>query len=246
MSETPLPNSPDARTVTGEIKDPNQPTETTTTRTETETTQPSTTGDAVKPSEAGKDDKGNPKSLLDDGKKVDETNEYHGAPEKYEEWKVPEGYELDKDTATAAGDMFRKLGLSQKAGQELVDFYNKHLEQQINERVNAYQDLRKQWRTETTNDPEVGGRNLDQVKVAISRVLDSYPDQRVVGDFKEKMNLTGAGDIASFVKIFNWMAQRLGEGGFVKGVNPAGQSRDGGIRPTLAKAMFPNLPSTSG
>lgn len=229
MAETtPLPNDPAARSPTGEIREPNQ---TSTPTTETPSETPSTT--EAKPADPTK-------SL------VNEDSSPKGAPEKYADWKAPEGQTIDPKLAAEANDIFRSMNLSQDQGQKLVDFYNAHVKEAVDKPMQAYQDMRKQWRDQTLADPDVGGQNLDQTKSNLSKVLDVYPDQSVVRDFKQKMDLTGAGDILSFIKIFNWMAVRLGEGGFVRANNPAQISRSGQpSRPSLAAAMFPNLPSSS-
>src|SRR5215469_13319641 len=46
-----------------------------------------------------------------------------GAPEKYSDFKVPEGYQLDPEVNTKASDLFKSMGLSQDSAQKLVDFY---------------------------------------------------------------------------------------------------------------------------
>jgi hypothetical protein len=233
MAETPpLPNDPAARTATGVILDPSLTTpETPPTTTETKT-PPSTTAEPPKPP--------SDKALLNEDQKA------AGAPEKYTDWKLPEGFQMEQKDSAQAGDLFRSLNLSQDQGQKLVDFYAQHVKQEVDKPQQVYQDMRKTWRDQTLADPDVGGNQLDATKSRISKVLDVFPDQAVVRDFKEKMDLTGAGDILSFVKIFNWMASRLGEGGFIRGNNPVVGRRDGQAgRPSLAAAMFPNLPTSS-
>jgi hypothetical protein len=235
MSEnTPLPNDPASRSPTGEITNqlPNQPTTNQSDQTTSETkTQPSTTdntsllnkpGDKEPPKEPGKEP---PK-----------------APTEYGDWKVPDGFTLDDTVKGEVNTMFKELNLTQDQGQKLVDYYVKQVQAVANEPYETYRQMRNEWATETQGDPEVGGRNLEQTKQTISKALDQYPDQNVVKAFKEKMDLTGAGDLLPFVKIFHWLAKQVTEGAHVRGNNPVGPNSKGATRPSLAGAMFPNLP----
>src|SRR5687767_9805038 len=71
-----------------------------------------------------------------------------GAPEKYEAYKLPEGWELAEEVATEANTMFKELGLSQEAAQKLVDFYVKTSESSQDSVANAWIEMQNTWRTE--------------------------------------------------------------------------------------------------
>src|SRR6516164_9164013 len=115
MPET-QPTTPDeagvTRTQTGEISSQStstQPTETIVRPPATTTTSSETKTDAPKP----------PKSL------INEESPPQGAPEKYEDFKTPEGFVLDQEAAGEFGALAKKGNLSQSFAQELVDFYIK-------------------------------------------------------------------------------------------------------------------------
>ncbi len=82
-----------------------------------------------------------------------EANENLGAPEKYEDFTLPEGFTLDEDGKTAMSELFKGLNLSQTGGQKLVDAY---VEQQTKEKeaqLLALTEQRKQWRAQLRSRP---------------------------------------------------------------------------------------------
>src|SRR6266436_2405621 len=46
-----------------------------------------------------------------------------GAPEKYGDFKLPDGYQFDQASLDQATTLFKEAGLSQEAAQKMVDFY---------------------------------------------------------------------------------------------------------------------------
>jgi len=231
--EAPLANSTEARTETGELKSVASQSTESTTSTETttpgtqSTTQASTDGD---------------KSLLNDGSA--KTEEPVGAPEKYTDFKVPDGFELKPDVVEEASKLFKGLNLSQDQAQSLIDFYTAKNTEAANAPYELYANMRKDWQDKVKADPEIGGR-LDHVKETVSRALDSLGDAKLASEFREAMDLTGAGDHPAFIRAFYRMAQKLVEPRHVAGAGPsaAGQRSPGASRPNLASAMFPNLPT---
>lgn len=247
--DQPLPNAPESRTPTGEIKPP----ETTTSQTQApEQSQPSPTANAesktqstdqpkpdaeVKPPKEGE-------SLLT----KDKIEAPAGAPEKYEPFKLPEGYELKEDSATAAQTLFKELNLNQEAAQKLIDFVAPSLLEAVEAPFNAYQEVRNGWRNEVFKDPELGTGTAikPEVKANIGKLIDTFgPNAQA---FREAMDATGVGDHPAFVRAMNYMAQFATEGKSVTGTGPSphGQNaRGNAARPNIAQAMYPNLPSSS-
>lgn len=167
------------------------------------------------------------------------------APEKYETFNVPEGYELDSKVAEEAGAIFKRMGLSQADAQSLVDFYTAKTTESANEPYKVWSDMQEKWVTEVKNDPVLGPR-LNEVKTTISRAIDGLNDPKLARDFREAMDFTGAGNNPAFIRAFYKLAQLVTEGGHVSGngPSPAGQGRRNAM-PSAAQAMYPNLPSSS-
>lgn len=207
MTETPLANSPEARTETGEIIDRSKP---------------------VEPS----------------AEPAAEPKPESAAPDAYTDFSVPEGHTLDTAAIESATPIFRELGLSQDQAQKLVNFYSEQIGKINSENESFMETMRTQWRNDLKADKEIGGK-LDQVKVDIGRTLDRLPTE-VRDNFKAAMDLTGAGDHPAIIKAIYSLGQLIGEGTHVNGDRPSehGQARNGvQNRPSLAGAMYPNLPS---
>jgi len=238
MSEAQQPTvvqSPEGveRTPTGEIVDQTGKTEATTSTTP-EPVKTEAETDTTKTTEPGKTEpaKGD-KSLLND-------KDAAGAPEKYADFKVPDGYELDKAVAEKISPMFKEMNLSQDQAQKLVDFYVAETKESQERPFKAYTDLRKEWRDSVASGPL--GDKLSDVKVTVSRVIDSLPADVAKG-FREAMDLTGAGDNPFFIQAIYAWAQKLAPGTHVPagGVSKFANAVDGKPR-SAGSALYPNLP----
>lgn len=232
-AEVPLANDPSARTADGSLKD-----QTSTTQTEPLKTEPK-----VEPTTEPKiDPKTGKESLL--SAKDDEAK---GAPEKYEPFTAPEGLTLNPEVITKAEAIFKEMGLTQAQGQSLVNFYAQNAAVDAQAGVKAYEALRAEKQAEVKADPEIGSK-LPQVKQTISKALDLLGDPKLAASFKEAMDTTGAGDFLPVIKaVYKW-ASLVTEGGHVSGKGPAatGQTAPGAKPTSLARAIYPNLPSASG
>lgn len=209
----------------------------------TETISTTTSPPPPPPTETKVEPKAESKSLLNEEKKDEPKS---SAPDSYEAWKVPDGFEIPEATLTEVNGLFKELGVSQEAGQKLVDFYAKQVQAQIEAPYEAYANLRKGWRDEAYADAEIGNKTElnPKVRETISRALDGLDQPEVVAKFKEVMDLTGAGDHPAFIKVFNWLAQKAVEGKHVSGKGPADSGKPAVPR-TPAQAMYPNLPSAN-
>lgn len=216
---TPLPNSPEARTPTGELKDP-----------AIAAKESSTTSTPTPENKEGEP-------------KAPEAPKPEGAPEKYEAFKVPENFEIPEAQNKEITDTFKSLGLSQDQAQKLVDLYAKNAQEAAEAPFKMWMDTQEKWRAEITNDPDVG-KQLPQVKETIGRALDSLGDPGLTKAFKETMDFTGAGNNLAFVKVFWKLAQQLTEGRPAEGGRPSafGQQAPKAGPITPAKALYPHLP----
>lgn len=173
-----------------------------------------------------------------DGEKPKPTD---GAPEKYSDFKLPEGVELSPEVVTEVSTLFKELGLSQANAQKLVDFHTSTLSKTIEGIAKAPMDAwlaqKAEWKSQIKSDPEIGGK-LAETRAAFGSALDSLGDPKLVADFRKAMDLTGAGDNPAFIKVFVKMAERMSEGRRTDGGKPPG-----GTKPSAAQSMFPNLPS---
>jgi len=169
-----------------------------------------------------------------------------GAPDKYTDFKLPEGLKLEPTALTEASTLFRGMNLSQDQAQSLVDFHAKAIADATSAPYRAVTDMKSAWETEVRSaygkDIEPGGK----VNVAIARLIDSLGPELAPG-FREAMDHTLAGSNPAFVKAFAKMAEMFSEGTTVKGNGPSPLGQKGpDVRPlSVAQAMYPHLPSTN-
>lgn len=164
-------------------------------------------------------------------------------PESYT-FAAVNGIEYDAETIAAATPIFKELGLTQSQADKLVAFQAARDAAVGKNSLDAANAMRESWRDQISKDPEIGSK-LDQVKETVGRAYDSLGDPKLVQEFKDAMNLTGAGDHPAFVKALYKFSQAITEGQHVAGGGPssAGQTKPGTARPSLAQAMYPHLPS---
>ena len=165
---------------------------------------------------------------------ADDKSKPAGAPEKYSDFKLPDGFELQTETMTEATGVFKELGLTQVQAQKLVDFYGKTALASAEAPIKHWQDTQKAWRDEIKADPEIGGK-LGDVKATIGKAYALLGDAKLVQSFRDAMDLTGAGNNPAFVKTMFKLASMLTEGGHVAGSTP--KPKPG----SAAEAMYPNL-----
>ena len=225
-----------ARTGTGEIVSPPPAAEPLATTNPIQTTEPATgTGEG--------------KTLLTE-EKTAEPPKPPVAPDKYEDYKVPDGYTLDPEIKTKADAIFKDLGLSQEGAQRLVDFYTAETTEAFEAPFKAYQQLTLDWRKEAESHPDLRGKlgPGQEVNVRIARALDGLDDPSLASDFRKLMDLTGAGNHQAFIRVIDKLAAKVVEGAHVagNGPSPAGQSKPGAAPPSAAAALWPSLPSGRG
>jgi hypothetical protein len=77
-----------------------------------------------------------------------------GAPEKYDDFTLPEGFTWDDARKGEAATLFKELDLPQDKAQKLVDAYCKAAKDQQTAAETELMNLRKQWRSEVQARPD--------------------------------------------------------------------------------------------
>lgn len=83
----------------------------------------------------------------------EEVNEFAGAPENYDDFTMPDSFTLDEAGKTEATELFRKLNLSQKGAQALVDAWIEKATAMKEAELTQLTEQRKAWRGEIRNRP---------------------------------------------------------------------------------------------
>lgn len=188
-------------------------------------------------------DKGEPKTDVKTDDKKDDVKTT--APEKYSDYKLLEGLSLDAEVKGKADALFKGLGLDQSQAQSLVDLYGDLAKAGAQAPIDAYKAVTDGWKTEAESHPDLRGKlgAGKEVNVRISRALDGLGDPKLVSDFKQLMDLTGAGNNQAFIRVLDRLAQKVSEGTHVAGNGPSkdGQSARPQAAPTAAAAIWPGL-----
>jgi hypothetical protein len=232
-TDPPQPNTPEARTSDGTLKD--------VTPANTTPTEPKPEGDSfltkpVKDPEAPKPE------VKPEDKPADKKDDAPvGAPEKYADFKLPDGFKFDEASLKAAQDQFKELNLTQDAAQKLVDFYAKNSLEASNAPYKAWADLQKEWTTEIAS--RFPGDKGKEVQSMISGVLDSVLPPTLAKNVRAALDLTGAGSHPDVVEALNILLKPLSEGKpVVPGKpSPEGQKVPGSGPPSIADAMYGHL-----
>lgn len=249
MSETPLANDASARDAAGTIVDQGGTGLTPeTTQTEQTTESGKNSGDQSQQDQALQTEKKEGETLLtEDGKsKEGEKTEAKGPPEKYADYKLPEGVSLQPEVLEKANGLFKELGLTQDQAQKLIDLDVERAKALEAAPIKAYNEMREKWQAAAKADPDIGPK-MEQVKQNVGKLYSAIGDAKLVEDFKGLMNLTGVGDNPAFIKVLNKLSEFVVEGKHVNGSGPSihGQTTGAAAKPTAAQALYPNNPSSA-
>ena len=142
--------------------------------------------------------------------------EQQGAPEAYEDFKVPEGSALDSNVTSAFGEVAKELNLSQQQAQAVIDKVAPIMAQRQMEQI---KEVTAQWREKSANDPEIGGVNFEKNLVHAARIRDKFAynaDGKIDADIAEFMQ-SPAGNHPGVLKLLIRAGKAFGEAGFPQG-----------------------------
>jgi hypothetical protein len=131
----------------------------------------------------------------------------------------------------------KKHGLKQEAAQEYVDLYAKTVKSAADKPYQIWRDTQKGWQDEVMADPEMGGKNFDNVRRVVGTALQEYGDPGV----KSALDFTGAGNNPAIIRTFYRMAKALAEPGPVAAEPPRSMKPD-----SPGAALYPHLVKNRG
>lgn len=146
----------------------------------------------------------------EDGKQQQETQPPVGAPEKYEDFKAPEGLTFDKDVIGKFSDVAKELNLPQDKAQLLLDKMGPVL---ASRQVEQLKVARTEWVGQAKADKEFGGDKLPENLALAKKALDTFgtPELRTLLDD------SGLGDHPEVIRMFFRAGKAISEDGFVAG-----------------------------
>ena len=141
-----------------------------------------------------------------------------GAPEKYEAFKAPEGYEVDATLFDEFAPVLKELNLSQEQAQRVVDFAPKLIEATQARTVGAvFEQLgmadRPTWAASLKTDKEFGGDKLAENLAVANKAVQAFGSPAL----NAILNKTGLGNHPEMVRAFYKVGLQIKEDGFVPG-----------------------------
>jgi hypothetical protein len=238
---TPQGNDPQARAPTGELKDQNptltQPSGQTNTDPSPKPEQNERSFLNREPDVKASDEKASGK----EGEPKPEAKP-EGAPEKYADFKLPDGYTFDPEALKEVTGLFKEAGLSQDSAQKLVDYYAKNSLQASEAPYKLWADTQREWVKDIENS---FGSKAEAMRKDINQFIDSpalTPKLRTA--FREALDFTGAGSNPAVFEALSILVKPFLEGSSVPQGRPSAQGQQApkaDSRPSLAEAMYPHL-----
>jgi hypothetical protein len=165
-----------------------------------------------------------------DGEGKSDKVEKDGAPEAYEDFKMPEGFEVDENLLGEAKPIFKELNLNQDQAQRLVDFQAKYMAQLAEAQNKAWNDTIDGWRTAAKDDKEIGGVAFKE-NVALAReAIKAYGND----EFKNMLNVTGTGDNPEMIRFLYKIGKAVSDDKVLQGQGPAAGK-------TAAQILYPDM-----
>lgn len=239
-NEPPQGNQSEARTPTGELRDQNPGSLTPSPSPEKKDEGGSFLTQEPKPEEKPAPQEGDPKPPVKEpeGEKKDAPQ---GAPEKYADFKLPDGYKMDETASKEVTAMFKELNLSQDQAQKLVDYYGANLLKTAEAPYKFWADTQKEWIGEIQ---DRFGSKTDQTRKDINSAITNALPPSLARAFRTAIDVTGAGSNPDIFEALAILAKPHIEGKPVPagGQSPAANKPPGQAeRPSLADAMYAHL-----
>lgn len=185
----------------------------------------STTAAAPAPAATGTD-----ATKADDATKTGETKPVEGAPEKYEDFKVPEGVKLDPEITTDSQTLAKELNLTQEKAQKVADLLVKANSKQAAAQADVLKSVHSGWVEQSKADKEFGGDNLEQNLGVAQKALATFGSPQL----KALLLGSGLGDHPDMVRMFYRIGKQMSEDKFVAaGAATTAQTTEERFYPTM-------------
>lgn len=170
-------------------------------------------GDEKKPAEEAKSEEDAPKTEV---------------PEQYEDFKLPDGVELNSELIEEFKPLAKELGLSQEQAQKLVDLQAKANASQLAAQEQAYNEQVAGWRKEISEHPE-----SKEMLANARKALDAFATDAEIRHF---LTDTWLGNHPLVIKFLAKIGQSAGEDHFGGSPSKPKAARD-------ARAIYHTMPN---
>lgn len=159
---------------------------------------------------------GKPVDAKPDGDKP-KGDEPAGAPEKYEDFKLPEGLTLDAPVMDAFTALAKETNLPQATAQKFVDLAAQMQQNTVAQVQSVVEAQAEKWGLDSKADKEFGGEKFDESLAVAKSALDRFgtPELRTL------LNQSKLGNHPEVLRFMFRAGQAISQDGFVPGRNGA-------------------------
>lgn len=184
-------------------------------------------------SDSNKDDK----EII--GENKEETEEKVGAPEKYENFNIPENFSYDEETGGKFNELAKKYNLSQEAAQEFVDFATNMMSDQKEKYSEAsakyLEELDTKWVDGVKTD---WGNKFDENVASVRKVVGNLSGkieglEDLLNGHDETLPGVRLADNPAMANLFLYLSKVMGEDTLETGKHVSREDN-------LAKKFYPN------
>lgn len=153
------------------------------------------------------------------------------APEKYEDFKLPDGMSVHEPTMQDFKTFAKEHQLSQKDAQALVDMQAKVYGEGLKQIQEQWTKTQAEWRDEVKADKDIGGDKFNATLSVAKNVVDVFGNDK----FKRAVESTGMGNHPEFIRFLYNIGKEFAD----DDVLTTGENAKPAISP--AKVLFPNM-----
>lgn len=158
-------------------------------------------------------------------------------PIEYEEFKLPEGHEVDGDLMSEFQELAKEAKLPQEQAQKLLDTYTKAIQKVADSTWNVWKETNEKWAKTVKDDAEIGGAKFDTMTSTVDKAIKGIFNAAEEKSFKEGLIATGAGNHPEIIRGLFRLASQVTEGGHVSG-------RPSSAPKSAAQTLYPTQKST--
>lgn len=141
-----------------------------------------------------------------------------GAPEKYEDFKLPEGMQADVPVMGEFTALAKELNLPQEAAQKLVDIGTRMQQGNAEHLMATIEAQGEKWGTDSKADKEFGGDKFDENLAVAKQALDKFGTP----ELKTLLVQSKLGNHPEVLRFFYRAGQAISQDGFTPGRQGAG------------------------
>jgi hypothetical protein len=133
-----------------------------------------------------------------------------GAPEKYEDFTMPEGIEVDKAMMDQFLPVAKELNLTQEQAQKLVDMQTAYVQHMTKANEESWNTTMTDWVKSAKADQEIGGLKFNESVQQAAKALKQFGTP----ELRAALDATGVGNHPEFIRVFAKIGKAISEDKF--------------------------------